>query len=122
MLSVISVYFLFLLTYPAILVYAALGQPQLVVTWLLIGIAVLLLVKRFLPSAAKFWFALWFLPATIICGAAAITPWPIGLQHMPDATGCVTVASLSICLVLNLGLVYFVCALFGRLRHRRPVA
>jgi hypothetical protein len=99
----------FLLPYPFITIYYAIGTPLRMFVWLALGVVVLELLRRFRRGpCAKLWFALWFMPGTIICGAGTLYPWPFAAYQYwaYRSTMCSTPLSLLICLALNLAVVF----------------
>jgi hypothetical protein len=90
--------------------------------WLVLGLAVLELLRRLRRGPyGKLWFALWFMPGTIICGAGTLYPWPFAAYQYwaYRSTMCSTPVSLSICLALNLAIVFGGLHLIRRWRETR---
>jgi hypothetical protein len=119
MIEVVGTYVLFLAMYPiAIATYAA-EAPGQFVGWFAIGLAAVLLLRRWCPLAVKLWIALWFMPGTIICGAATLLPLPFAVWAAFNPGRCATVASLLECLALNNVFVFGITSLFRKLRRMR---
>ena len=112
--EVVAVYFMFLPIYPVTFVGEAIFSPL----WSVPGILVTFVLYRFSKPLLPVWIALWLMPGTVICGAAAVIPLPVSALSALDPKGCTSPAALVVCALLNLSLVYAFRAIY--LRFRRP--
>jgi hypothetical protein len=111
---------LFIVAYPANIVVYGLDQPTLILSWFAIGAVVLfLLVWRKQQLLRAIWVALWFMPGAIVCGAAALLPWPPALWAHFGPGNCASVQSLLIAFVLNVAVVFGIVGLLRWLQRRR---
>ena len=103
----IATYFLFLPVYPLALIEQFSRGPMGLVAWFVVSILVAYLLVRFKQrTALKIFIAVWIMPGTIVCGAAAIAPWPLTIPYMFMVGGCTNFLSASITLVFNVILVF----------------
>jgi hypothetical protein len=108
--------------YPANILVYALEQPIQMLGWLVIGIAVLLVSTSLrLWMLRRIWVALWFFPGAIICGAAALMPWPFALWSHFGPGNCAPVTSLLFSALLNVVVVLGVAEGWRRLRKGRQL-
>ena len=112
--EVIGVYFLFLIIYPVTFVGVAIFYPL----WSVPGVLVTYLLYRYVKPALPIWVALWLMPGTVICGAAAVIPLPVSALTALEPKGCSSPATLVICALLNLALVYGSRAVYPRIAGR----
>jgi hypothetical protein len=119
-LEVVCTYGFFLVFYPYVLFESAVETPGLFLGWVVVGGVVFELLRRFAGAApTKLWVALWFLPGTLICGAAAIAPWPAVALRALAGVPCGNILSLTLCLSLNVCLVFGVARIARRFWRRR---
>jgi hypothetical protein len=114
--EVVAVYFVFLVTYPVSFIGTAIFYPM----WSVPGVVVTLGLWRFSNRLLPIWVALWLMPGTVICGAAAVIPLPVAAQSALQPGGCSSPATLVVCALLNLLLAYRFRAIYSRLR-RQPL-
>jgi hypothetical protein len=119
MIEVVGTYLLFLVTYPAAIVMYAVDAPREYAVWFVLGIVTLYLLARWRAPVAKLWMALWFMPGTIICGAATLWPLPFTVWSLYVPVRCASVASVLVCLALNVALVFGVAWSWTRIRRTR---
>ena len=87
------------------------------IIWLVIGVWVSKFVlQRFHKPAFILWVSIWFFPATIICGSAAVLPWFLVGSHILPFGQCSTALSLLINLALNILLVSLSTIFLSRYR------
>ena len=112
--EVLAVYFLFLVVYPVAFVVVAIFNPL----WSVPGVAITYLLHRYAKPTLPIWVALWLMPGTVICGAAALIPLPVAALTAFRPGGCSSPATLVICALLNLALVYAFRAVYPRIAGR----
>ncbi len=106
--------------YPVALAVELAEDPLLIVGWLLCGLVVLELLRRFGGRHLRpVWFALWLMPGTIICGSGTFVPWPMATVAALRSSPCTTATSVLVCLGMNLTIVFAVVALYRMMRARR---
>ncbi|MEM7431871.1 MAG: hypothetical protein AAF351_08020 [Pseudomonadota bacterium] len=115
----LAVYLYAPVSYPLYAFYYWGSNPVNIIPWLSIGVIGILALRRFFQLLLKPFVAIWFLPSTIICGAAATAPWILVLPYAFYEGGCATPSSLAITLGFNLLLVYGISALWRRISNRR---
>jgi hypothetical protein len=103
----IAAYFLFLPVYPLALLEHFNRAPLGSIVWLIITISVIFLLRRFKQATLlKVFIVIWVMPGTIVCGAAAIAPWPLTIPFIFIGGGCANSLSLSGTLAFNTVLVF----------------
>ena len=91
--------------------------------WAVVAVAVLVLIRKTdRIKYSKPFIVLWIMPGTIICGSWASVPWPFALISYSPAGGCSTLQSLTICLLLNIVVVYGVALLLKRINRGAQAA
>ena len=113
-LTVVAVYFMYWAMYPITFIGEAIVTPQ----WSVTGLVITLLLYRFARRVLPIWTALWLMPGTIICGAAAVVPLPIAALAASKPGACSSPTALAVCALLNLLLVYAFRATYRHLRRR----
>lgn len=90
--------------------------------WILVGAAVAFplsrLKRRFYMLA---WITIWFMPGTIICGSAALVPWPMALYGSILGSECSTPLTVVLSLLFNALIVVAVWALLRHVKARARV-
>jgi hypothetical protein len=119
MIEVVGTYVLLLAIYPVAIAVYALDDPGRFAVWFALGLVPLYLLAWWRPPVAKLWTALWFMPATIICGAATLVPLPFVVWSLFFPVRCASFASVLVCLALNVALVFGVAWSWTRIRRRR---
>lgn len=126
MLEILSVYFIGLILYPiAIGAYAIeSGAYILYGIWLILGYVFWWTFSKYtLQKYRVFPISVWFLPSTLICGAAAVIPWPVAvIWYLAGAQGCISIVSLATTFLLNMILALSVLKLWRVFREKRANA
>lgn len=118
MLEVIGGAAIFVLAYPANIVVYGIEQPVQIIGWLAIGLVLLFALRRTHRRLGEVWIALWFMPGAIICGAAALLPWPFAVWAHFGPGNCAPVLALLSAAIIN-GIVVFGVAVAWRHWRRR---
>jgi len=104
LLEIVLTYAFLLLPWPSAFVRWAweMNAWAILLGWLAVGVPATWGIARF--GGRKLflcWLVFWFMPGTIICGAATLVPWPMALVMAFAQDGCSTALSLGISLVFN---------------------
>ena len=126
MIEVVGTYVLFLAVYPVAIAMYAVDTPGRFAGWFVVGLVTLYILLWWRPPIAKLWIALWFMPATIICGAATVSPLPFAVWSLFIPVRCASVASIFVCFALNTAVVFVVAWLWSKSRrirasHNKPL-
>ncbi len=98
---------------------AEMGILHYLVGWILVGsIAGYFLFRLSNPVPFIALVAFWFMPSTIICGAATVMPWLSVVPYAFSVGNCAGAFSLAFSLFANITIVYIVRMLYLRFKQR----
>ncbi len=110
-------YFQYLLITPVMYLYWVKVMPLYMALWFLIGLGTLIGLKYFKNTVfTKPFISIWFMPGTVICGAATTMPWPLTIFSYVSGNGCTPLFALSLSLLFNFLFVYGVYAIYNYFR------
>lgn len=111
----ILTYFFYLPFYPLVVVFYSLemGILHYLIGWVALGSVIAYLVRRTIFNFLfPYFFVVWFMPGTIICGSATVVPWATTIPFMFNEGGCVSWFSLIFNLAANTAVVFIVRFLY----------
>ena len=114
--EILLTYLTFTLPWPTAFLWWAFseGPWHYVVIWIVVGLPVgYLLKRRGLGKAFLAWIITWFMPSTIICGAATLVPWSFAFYNTVRGNDCSSWLSLGLSLALNATAVLTGSAIFN---------
>jgi len=119
----IAAYFIFLPAYPLFLIGIFWGAPLKSLIWLIVIVVILRITTKLnLVLYRKIFISVWVMPGTIVCGSAAIVPWPLTVPGLFSKYGCANSLSISVTLIFNLILVFLCSALITKIRGKRATS
>ena len=119
----IAAYFLFLPIYPLAVIENFSRGWELSVIWIAVAIVVIFVSTKFnYRLFRKIFISIWLMPGTIVCGAAAIAPWPLTVPYMFYDGGCATIISALVTLLFNFLIVFGCIKLINKLKKKHARA
>jgi len=119
LLAYLGVHLWFFVWYPVVLWDLTVGDPWTMLAWFAIGALLTYAAHRFWRGVLlKPFIAVWFMPASIICGAASVWPLPFAVRLIFAPGRCATPASAALSFLLNCALLYGCVALVKKWRKR----